>query len=444
MAGGSFLAQDKIRPGAYINFKAAPQQTINVGIRGIVALPLTLSWGVEDTVIPLTVNEFMRGDSLTKIGVSFADQTETAQILREAFKGAYKALLFKINKGGSVATGTLATGIIASAKHSGTVGNDISVTIVDNGSDFTIKTLYKGAVKDSQTVIDETDFIENDWIKITGTGSMVAVASIPLTGGTDVVGTDANYVTFFNALMTERWQTVAVLSSTVAASTAETFIRNMREAEGRYVQAVVNNVVAPNYEGVINTKNQGYVMDTGETISPDVFLAWVAGMTAGAQLNQSNTYRVIDGAVSIINPLGTSAIEQALQDGFFVITARSDGAIVVEDDVNSLTSFTVDRPEDWARNRVVRTMDDLATQVRMIFENNYIGKVDNDANGRSTFKTHLISLFNAVQGLGAIQNFDSKNDIVILAGTNINSVVANLGIQPVDSMTKLYATFTLR
>ena len=45
MAGGTWLSQNKTRPGAYINFKAVPKSKMTVGDRGIVAICLPLSWG---------------------------------------------------------------------------------------------------------------------------------------------------------------------------------------------------------------------------------------------------------------------------------------------------------------------------------------------------------------------------------------------------------------
>ncbi len=49
MAGGTFQAHNKIRPGAYINFKAVTQPKTNLGTRGVVTLPVALGWGAEIT-----------------------------------------------------------------------------------------------------------------------------------------------------------------------------------------------------------------------------------------------------------------------------------------------------------------------------------------------------------------------------------------------------------
>ncbi|GJM73007.1 hypothetical protein HMSSN036_52230 [Paenibacillus macerans] len=78
------------------------------------------------------------------------------------------------------------------------------------------------------------------------------------------------------------------------------------------------------------------------------------------------------------------------------------------------------------------------------FEKNFIGKVNNDADGRNLFKASTIAYLDTLQGLGAIQNFDSQNDIEVLPGNDADSVIANLGIQPTDSMEKLYMTVTVR
>ena len=42
--------------------------------------------------------------------------------------------------------------------------------------------------------------------------------------------------------------------------------------------------------------------------------------------------------------------------------------------------------------------------------------------------------------MGAITEFNSATDIEVLAGNEIDSVVVNLAVKPVDSMEKLYMT----
>ena len=50
--GGTFTTQNKILPGAYINFVALGSVP-KVGARGVAALPLELDWGPENRVFAL-------------------------------------------------------------------------------------------------------------------------------------------------------------------------------------------------------------------------------------------------------------------------------------------------------------------------------------------------------------------------------------------------------
>jgi Phage tail sheath C-terminal domain/Phage tail sheath protein subtilisin-like domain len=443
MAGGRWIAQNKVRAGAFINFTAAPKKSTSIGIRGIVALPVVLPWGADNTLIQINSNELTTGKAYVKTGIRVTDDTEAAQMIREALKNTYTALIYKLNTGGTKAAATLAADVTATAKHTGTVGNAITV-IVDAAGEglFSIKTVVNGEEKDNQTVADAAGFVTNDWVMIAGAGALAPTAGVALTGGAN--GTAGAYAGFYDALATTsiKWNCAAIPATTEAAA-ATAFIDTLRDAEGLYVQAVTNNGGAPDHEGIINTMGQGYVYSDGERVEPNVFTCWLAGATAGAAIDESNTYRVVEDAVDIINPLRPTEIEEAITGGYLVLSSRQDGKIVIEQDINSLTSFTTDKPADWRKNRVVRTLDDIATQIRTTFETNYVGKVDNNDSGRTILKADIVSLFNQAQGIGAIRDFDSSKDIVIEAGVEIDAVIANIAVHPVDSMEKLYATISL-
>lgn len=58
LGGGSFTAQNKTLPGAYINFVSAANSSSALSERGIVAVPVELGWGPEKQVIELTAEDF--------------------------------------------------------------------------------------------------------------------------------------------------------------------------------------------------------------------------------------------------------------------------------------------------------------------------------------------------------------------------------------------------
>ena len=51
LGGGTFVTQNKVLPGAYINFISTSNTGVVFGERGVCAAPLNLNWGVEDEVI---------------------------------------------------------------------------------------------------------------------------------------------------------------------------------------------------------------------------------------------------------------------------------------------------------------------------------------------------------------------------------------------------------
>ena len=69
-----------------------------------------------------------------------------------------------------------------------------------------------------------------------------------------------------------------------------------------------------------------------------------------------------------------------------------------------------------------------------------MGKLNNDADGRDIFKSNLISYFEELQRIGAIQEFGGADDIEIMQGADLDVVIVNTWIKPTDSMEKLYFT----
>lgn len=281
-------------------------------------------------------------------------------------------------------------------------------------------------------------------------GSLVAVgltdlAGIPLTGGTDPEVSDktAAYQSIMNLIAPLTWQTLAVpeMETPGLQSLVMQYIRNLRENDGKKVQAVVYNYPTANYEGIISI-DQGYMVGEVEYTAADA-ICYFAGATAGAALNQSNTYKVIQGATAVVPAKNNADTIAALRNGQIVFTKLQDGSIVVEKDINTLHVFTVDRSYDYSKNRVIRCLDDIATQISLTFEKTYIGKVDNEDDGRTQFKGDVIGYMKQLQGMKAIRNFNPQTDIEVYQGNDIESVVCNLWIQPVDAMEKLYMTVTV-
>lgn len=434
MAGGTWSAQNKVRPGAYINFKGVSETSATAGTRGVVTMPLPMSWGAH--VTELLSTELQSGASLAKIGYTAND--EEAQLYREALKNCYKAIIYRLDTGGSKATKTFGS-LTATAKYAGTVGNRISVAVVANETKFDVLTYVDGIQKDKQYALaTAADVVDNEWVDFSGTLALTASAGASLVGGLNGTVSDANYTAYLSAIKTYQWDTmgVPVNNDTVAASVVSA-IAEMRDTYGKKVRAVLYNYAA-NHEGII-VVDQGY-KTSFETVSATAFVAYVAGLCAGSGIASSNTYHVIPGATEIVNAKTDAEIATALSAGKMVLSSRQDGAIVIEQDINTLHTFTVDKPYSFSKNRVIRTLDEINNRISLLFATTFIGKVNNTTDGRNVFKAGVISYMNGVQAQGAIRDFDSTTDVSISAGEAIDAVVVNLAVTPVDSIEKVYMT----
>jgi len=440
MAGGTWTAQNKVRPGVYINFKSEPRAAGALGERGIVSLPLQLSWGPAKQVIVIEAGE----DTFDKLGYPIT----APQLLpvREAMKRAQRLLLYRLTDG-TKATGSDGSNLTITAKYGGVRGNDITVVIstnVDDPDKFDVQTLVDGVEVDYQEAVQNVeDLEENGWVTWSGSGTLTASAGIALTGGADGAATAQDYLDYLEAIEVHDFHTIGLMSTDPTTKGVFTaFAKRLRDDEGKKIQVVMENYPTADYEGVISVKN-GVVLADGTTLTAAQAVAWVAGATAGAAANQSLTYDAYDGAVDASPRYTNSQIIAALQNGEFVFTGI-DGRAVVEQDINTLKTFTPDKGKAFSKNRVLRVLDGLGNDYLRVFSVSYIGKVPNNDDGRNLFKSECINITNQYQNIGAVQNFDPQTDIEVLPGAGSDAVVVNQWVQPVDSIEKIYMTVTVR
>ena len=436
-----FLSYNKQRPGAYFNFKSVPRPLMQVGDRGIASIPIALNWGATGELIELYSDELLNGDSLAKVGFTAFDSE--SKLVNLMLQYCYKVLLYRTNTAGTKASKVVGN-LTATAKYSGTFGNKITIAIVENGTLFDVNTFVDGSQKDSQTVATVDELENNDFVDFEGTGELTANAGIALTGGTNgtAVAKATYYPLYLALLEIANFQTFGCpdledTDATIKASVL-TFVKNQRNNEEKFIQGVVANYPAADYEGIISVKN-GFIVN-GENVTKEEATAVVAGMTAGANVNESNTNKTITGATDLIGKYTNSQIIDALKGGEFLFTPNSRGEIKVEQDINSLHTFTTEKNYAFSKNRVERVLDEIGTTVKDTWEQSFMGKVDNDADGRDIFKSNLISYFEELQRIGAIQEFAGADDIEIIAGNDLDVVIVNTWIKPVDSMEKVYFT----
>ena len=454
MATGTFIKMSKIRPGAYVNYRAPIKPRTLGDNRGIVAFMWPLAWGPEGEVIKVTAEEMATGASLKKVGVyaSMAynikditneDSLTAFAIERLAFAKSHTALIFRSGKGGEKASKTIG-GITCTAKYSGTVGNRISVQIAEKtGGGYFVTTYLDRREVDRQFVTKSEELVANDYIEF-GTGTLAASVATKLEGGTNGTESETATADFFAAVNEYPYTCLACLNNDAAEEfTAE--VKRMREEVGIKVQAAVYNHPNADYEGVIST-HQGYRTTDGIDINAETLMPLlVASLTAGAGIPESLTYYTLPDADVILDDTGAAhemtheEIEAALTEGKMVISRRYDRTIVIEQDINTLHTFTAEKSKDFAKNLIIRTLDEINYYIVTRFESAYIGKVQNNALGRQSLRADIVGYLNTLVNAGAIDAFNAE-DVDVLPGETKASVIVNLAIKPVDAMEIMYMT----
>lgn len=438
MSGGTWIKQNKVRPGVYINFKNNNKAKNGAGERGTVTIPVILPWGQEKAIVEVNNDD----DLFEVLGIDLS--SESSILLKEALKRAGKILIYRLNEGKKATVNSEALTI--NTKYSGSRGNDITVTIqpnIDNTAKFEVITSIDGKEVDKQLATNIEDLKANKFVEFVGNGALKPVLALHLANGTDGDVTNENYIKYLEEVEVREFNTIAlpVKDNAIKALFVE-FVKRLREKEGKKVQVVLENYPQADYEGVISVKN-GVVLKDGTVIPSEKATAWVAAATASAGMNESLTYSEYEDAIDIDKKYTNKDIELALRAGEFVFSV-SNGRAIVEQDINTLVTYNENKGQDFRKNRVIRVLDGVANDLKLKFERFYLGKIANDDDGRNLLKAEIIKYLDLIQKIDAISKFDSKNDIQVNKGSDKDCVLVNLAVQPIDSIEKIYMTVEVK
>ncbi|MEI4789817.1 phage tail sheath family protein [Bacillus sp. FJAT-53060] len=442
MNGGTFTpGTEKKRPGIYFNFKTTAEQRITLGDRGTVALPLVMSWGEPKTFISVSNME----DLNKKVGLNIDDKS--LLLFREAKKKAQTVLLYRLNEG-ETAKAEIAENFVVTANYGGIKGNEITIQVAENVLDSTKRDVitYLGTdMVDKQVVTDVKDLVKNKYVQFSGEGEAVITAGEALSGGKNGVASVADYTVFLEAAETEYFDVIAlpVDNSEQLKATFASFIERLRDKQGRKVQGVVANYAA-DQEGIINVTS-GVVLEDGTELTPALTTAWVAGASAGANFNQSLTFVEYDGAVDTLERIDNDQVEYRLSQGEFLFTFDArDRTVSVEKDINSLTSFTTEKNQQMAKNKIIRVLDainnDLTFELKNLIKLRKANGNDIPASddGIQLVKTLITQYLTQLQDGSGITGFNSETDIVIGLNEDRDGFIIDLAVQPVDAAEKFY------
>lgn len=423
LGGGTFVSQNKKLPGSYINFISASKATAATTERGVAAMALSLDWGPDGEIFKITSEDFIN-NTLKNLGYSYSD--DKLKGLRDLFINIKTLYAYRLN------SGEKATSTYGTAKYSGIRGNDITIIIaknVDDDEKYDVTTVLGTKTVDTQTVTSAEELKDNDYVVFDKDATLTITAGTKLTGGTNGENVGEAHQEFLSKLEAYSFNAVGCDSKDSSVSSLyATFVKRMREEVGTKCQAVVFNN-ASDYEGVVNVVNTTKENETG-------LIYWVTGIIASCEINKSNTNKVYDGEFTVNTDYTQTELEDGIDAGNFMLHKVGDEVRVLKD-INSLVSTDTEKSDDFKNNQTIRVIDQVATDVAALFNDKYIGKIQNNEAGRVSLWNDIVLLFNNYQTMQAIENFNSE-DITVEVGNSKESVVINTSVEPVNAMEKLY------
>lgn len=433
LGGGKWTTQNKMLPGTYVNFVSSAAVSSAISDRGVVAMPLTMEWGVDGEVFEVT-SEMLQNESLKIFGYPYSHAKLKG--IRDLFLHAKTAYFYKLNKG------VAASNKYGTAKYTGALGNKIRISVaanVDESSKFDVKTVFDNVTVDEQIAITKAEIKDNDFVKFSPGLTLEEDAGTPMTGGTNgslVTGTE--YQSFLDKIESYSFNILACPSTTTEIKKLfVAFTKRLRDEVGMKFQTVLHQNSTADYEGVISVEND--VTDSDAELSDLVY--WVAGLQAGCAVNKSTTNKIYDGEYSVKVDYTQKQLEDALQNGKYILHRVGNGVRVL-DDINTLITYTDEKGKDFSRNQVIRVLDQIAIDTALIFNNRFLGKIQNNESGRTSFWSALVDHHKELESLQAIDTFETSN-LVVTQGDNKQSIVVTDMVKPVDAMTHLYMTVTV-
>jgi hypothetical protein len=284
--------------------------------------------------------------------------------------------------------------------------------------------------------------VDNNWVSFVTKEGQAFACNLTLAEGANGTVTPTAFSEFMTAMELESWNVLAYGGSdNVVKSSLKSYVNRLCNDEGKKVQCVLSNYPSADSECVISVYPQVFTDNAGHVFTNEEMVCWVAGCTAGANVNESLTYASHPDAVEVNPTLTATQQIEALNAGQFILFEEF-GAIKNLQDNNTFTTFAPTKGKQFRKNRVIRCIFGVCNDVYSVFSKYYIGNTPNSDEGRKLLKAEILNILNRYQGNGALQNVVA-DDVTVNKGEESDSVLIEAYIQPVDSIEKIYINITI-
>lgn len=438
LGGGTWLVQNKVLPGSYINFSSVAKASATLSDRGYAAAPFVLSWGPENEVFAVTSGEFQK-NSKAIFGYSYDHPKMLA--LREIFLHATTVYCYRLGLGAKKAACALAT-----AKYPGVRGNDLSIVIavnVDDPDAFDVGTYLDGIQVDLQTVTKAEDLTGNDYVDFKKDLTLEATAGAPLTGGEDVANiTGDSHQAFLDKIEAYAFNAMCCpAADPIIVKLYAAYCQRVRDEVGAKFQLIAWKPSTVDYEGVIGVWNSA--THPSMDVEEHAVVYWATGAHAGVAVNKSLTNAKYDGELILDTDYTQAELTAAIKAGKFIFH-NVNGLTRVLEDINTLLTLSDTKGEVFQSNQTMRVCDQIANDVAVLFNERYLGTVPNDASGRSALWGDITHYIKQLEDIRAVENFD-PDTVSCEQGDKKKAVLVTVnGLNIINAMAQLYMSVIIQ
>ena len=184
------------------------------------------------------------------------------------------------------------------------------------------------------------------------------------------------------------------------------WIKSKRENLKKTFKAVLPNTES-DHEGIINFTTTGIkVGDKDYTTSE--YTCRIAGIIAGLPFTRSSTYyelNEIDSITELENP------DAAVDNGELILINDGEN-IKIGRGVNSLTTTTGSKTEDFKSIRIMEVQDMIKDDIRTTFDKYYVGKLNNIYDNQVLFIRSINAYFAGLSDREILDpNFDNRAEV---------------------------------
>lgn len=224
-------------------------------------------------------------------------------------------------------------------------------------------------------------------------------------------------------LTSKKWNYLAIPGLQVAeVDTISTWIKGKRDTDHKTFKAVLPDS-ASDHEGIINFTTGGIEVGA-DTYTAAQYCCRIAGILAGLPLSRSSTYYELSEVDDITESLTP---DTDIDAGELILIKKPSGAIKIGRGVNSLTTTSASKGEDFKKIKIIEGVDMVNDDIRDTFDEEYVGKVINNYDNKILFLAAVNAYFKELERIDVLDinstnlaEIDTETQRIYLQGQGVD------------------------